>query len=150
MILGKVTYVGGVQLLNHVQLFATPWTAACQASLYSSISWSLLKLLSIELVMVSNHLILCCPFSSCPQYFPTSRVFSNESTLLIRWPKYWSFRRSLSCPKTQLICKVGSSNIYLGEGNGNPLQYSCLENPRDGGAWWAAVCGVSQSWTQLN
>ena len=83
MILGKVTYVGGVQLLNHVQLFATPWTAACQASLYSSISWSLLKLLSIELVMVSNHLILYFPLLLLPSIFLSIWVFSDESPLVL-------------------------------------------------------------------
>ena len=80
-----------VQPLGHVQLFATPWTAACQASLSIANSQSLLKLMSIESVMPSNHLILCCPLLSCPQSFPAIRVFSNGSALHIRWPKYWSF-----------------------------------------------------------
>ena len=79
-----------VQSLIHVRLFATPWTAARQASLSITNSWSLLKLMSIELVMPSNHLILCCPFL-LPLIFPSIRVFSNESVLCIRWPKYWSF-----------------------------------------------------------
>ena len=68
-----------------------PWTAACQAALSFSISWSLLKLMSIELVMLSNHLILCRPLLLPPSIFPSIRVFSNESVLHIRWPKYWSF-----------------------------------------------------------
>ena len=72
----------------------TPWTAACQASLSFTISWSLLKLMSIESMMPSNHLILCHPFS--PSIFPSIRVFSNESVLRIRWPKDWSFRLSHS------------------------------------------------------
>ena len=72
----------------------TPWTAACQASL-STNSWSLLKLLSIELVMPSNHLILCHPLLLPPSIFPSIRVFSNESFLHIRWPKYWSFSFSI-------------------------------------------------------
>ena len=80
-----------VQLLSHVQLFATPWTAAGQASLSITSSQSLLKLMSIELVMPSNHLILCHPFLLPPSIFPSIRVFSNESVLHIRWPKYWSF-----------------------------------------------------------
>ena len=74
--------------LSHVQLFATPWTAACQASLSSINSLSLLKLMSIELVRLSNHLILCCPLPLPPSIFPSIRVFSNESVLCIRWPKY--------------------------------------------------------------
>ena len=85
-----------VQLLSHVQLFATPWTAAHQASLSITNSQSLLKLMSIELVMPSNHLILCCPFLLPPSIFPSIRVFSNESVLCVRWPKYWSFSFSIS------------------------------------------------------
>ena len=84
-----------VQSLSHVQLFATPWTEACQASLSITNSGSLLKLMSIELVMPSNHLILCHPFFS-PSIFPSIRVFSNESVLWIKWPKYWSFSFSIS------------------------------------------------------
>ena len=78
------------QLLSCVQLSATSWTAAHQASLSITNSWSLLKLLSIESVMPSNHLILCCPLLP-PSIFPSIRVFSNESALPIKWPKYWSF-----------------------------------------------------------
>ena len=74
----------------------TPWTAAHQASLSFTISWSLLKLMSIELVMPSNHLVLCCPFLLLPSIFPSIRVFTNESALHIRWPKYWSFSFNLS------------------------------------------------------
>ena len=80
-----------VQLLNCVPLFATPWTAARQASLSITSSWSLPKLMSIKSVMPSNHLILCHPLLFPPSIFPSIRVFSNESTLRIRWPKYWSF-----------------------------------------------------------
>ena len=76
--------------------FATPWTAAHQASLSMTNSWSLLKLMSIESVMPSNHLILCRLFLLLPSIFPSIRVFSNESVLLIRWPKYWSFSFSIS------------------------------------------------------
>ena len=82
--------------LSRVRLFATPWTAACQASLSITISWSLLKLMSIELVMPSNHLILCRPFLLPSSIFPSISVFSNESTLRIRWPKYWSFSFNIS------------------------------------------------------
>ena len=80
-----------VQSLSHVWLFATPWTAACQASLSITNSQSLLKLISIESVMSSNHLILCHPFLLLHSIFPSIKVFSNESVLHITWPKYWSF-----------------------------------------------------------
>ena len=85
-----------VQSLSHVWLFATPWTAACQASLSITNSWSLLKLLSTESVMPSNHLILCHPLLLLPSIFPNIRVFSNELVLCIRWPKYWSFSFNIS------------------------------------------------------
>ena len=85
-----------VQLLSHVQLFSTPWTAARQASLSITNSWSLLKLMSFESVMPSNHLILCCPLLLLLSIFPSIRVFSSESTLRIKWPKYWSFSFNIS------------------------------------------------------
>ena len=81
---------------NHIQLFVTLWTAACQASLSFTNSWSLLKLMSIESVMPSNHLILCRPLLLLPSVFPSIRVFSNESVLRIRWPKDQSFSFSIS------------------------------------------------------
>ena len=79
-----------VHSLSHVQLFASPWTAKCQASLSFTILLSLLKLMSIESVMPYNHLVLCCPLL-LPSIFPSIRVFSNQWSLRIRWPKYWSF-----------------------------------------------------------
>ena len=85
-----------VQSLSCVQLFGTPWTAACQASLSYTIFRSLLKLMSIELVMPSNHLILHRPLLLLPSICPSIRVFSNESALCFRWPKYWSFSFSTS------------------------------------------------------
>ena len=85
-----------VQLLSHVWLFATPWTTACQASLFITNSRSLLKCTSIESVMPSNHPILCHPLLLLPSIFPSIRVFSNESALHIRWPKYWSFSFNIS------------------------------------------------------
>ena len=85
-----------VRLLSCVRLFATPWTAACQASRSSTNSQSLLRLVSIESVMSSNHHILCCPLLLLPSIFPIIRVFSNELALGIRWPKYWSFSFSIS------------------------------------------------------
>ena len=92
-----------VQLLSRVGLFVTPWTAAHQASLSITSFQSLLKLMSIGSVMPSNHLILCCPLLLLPSIFPSIRVFSNDSVLHIRWPKYWSFSFSIS-----------SSNEYSG------------------------------------
>ena len=85
-----------VQWLSHVWLFVTPWTAACQTSLSFTISQSLLKLMSIESAMPSNHLILCRPLLLPSSIFPSIRVFSNELALYIRWPKYWSFSNSPS------------------------------------------------------
>ena len=85
-----------VQSLSHVQLFATPWTAARQASLSITNSQSFLKVMFIESVMPSNHLILCCPLFLLTSIFPSIRVFSNESALHIRWLKYWSFSFSIS------------------------------------------------------
>ena len=91
-------HINSVQLLSCVRLFVTPWTAACQASLSITNSWSLLKLMSIESVMPSNHLIFSCSLLLPPSIFPSIRVFSNESVLFIRWPKYWSFSFNISPP----------------------------------------------------
>ena len=99
MVLPLVMYkcdFSSVQSLSHVQLFATPWTAARQASLSFTISRSLLKFMSIELVMPSNHLILCHPLLLLPSIFPSIKIFSNESALHIRRLKYWSFDFSIS------------------------------------------------------
>ena len=85
-----------VQSLNRTQFFATPWTAARQASLSFTISQRLLKLMCIESMLPSNHLILCLPLLLQPSIFPSIRVFSNESALRIRWPRYWSFCFSIS------------------------------------------------------
>ena len=94
--------ISSVQSLSHVRLFVTPWTAAHQASLSITNSQSLLKLMSMEFVMPSNHLILCHPFLP-PSIFPSISIISNESVLGIRWPKYWNFSFS-----------IGSSNDYSG------------------------------------
>ena len=115
-----------VQSLSRVQLFATPWTAARQASLFITKSWSLLKLMSMELVMPYNHLILCHPLCLLLSIFPSIRVFSNESVLCIRWPKYWNFSFSIS-PSTaysglisfkmdwlDLLAVQGLSRVFLG------------------------------------
>ena len=91
----KVQFIS-VQSLSHVQLFVTPWAATYQASLSFTISWSLLKFMSFKSVMPSNHLNLCHPLLLLPSIFPSLRVFSNESVLHIRWPKYWSFSFNIS------------------------------------------------------
>ena len=102
----KQCLLSPVQTLSRVQLFATPWRAACQAFLSINSSRSLLKLISIELVMPSNHLILCHPLPLLPSIVPNIRVFSNESVLCIRWPKYWSFSFSINTSNeySGLIC----------------------------------------------
>ena len=103
-----------VQSLSHVQLFVTPWTEACQAFLSITNSQSLLKLMSIQLVMPPNHLSLCGPFLLLPSVFSSTRVFSNESVLYIRWPKYWSFSFSIS-PSNEhsgLISFKGLSRVF--------------------------------------
>ena len=102
----KHTYVGWkkelwllsyiVPLLNHIHLFATPWTIACQSPLSFTISQNLLKFMSIESVILSNHVILCCPLLLLCSIFPSSRVFSSESALRIKRPKYWNFSFSIS------------------------------------------------------
>ena len=205
-----------VQSLSCVWLFEAPWTVACQVSLSITNSQNLLKLMSIESVMPSNHLILCHPLLLLPSIFPSFKVFSNESVLCIRWPKNQSFSFSIIPSKEiprlisfrmdwlDLLAVQGTlksllqhhsskasilqwsvffmvqlshphmttgkvialtrwafvdevmsllfnmlSRLVIGEGNGKPLQCSCLENPRDGGAWWAAVYGVAQSRTRL-
>ena len=94
-----ISRISSVQSLSRVQLFATPWTAACQASLSITNSRSSLRLMSIDSVMPSSHLILCRPLLLLPPIPPSIRVFSNESTLSMRWPKYWSFSFSISPSK---------------------------------------------------
>ena len=109
-----------VQSLSHALLFVTPWTAACQASLSFTIPRSLLKFISIELVMPSNHLILCCPLLLLPSILHSIRVFSNELALCIRWPKYWRFSFSI-CP----------SNEYSGLISFSIDWYSCPRDSQD-------------------
>ena len=96
--------ISSVQSLSRVQVFATPWSSACQVSLSFTNSQSLLKLMS---KVPSNHLILCCPLLHLPSIFPSIRVFSNESVLHIRWPNYWSFSFSIS------ICNEYSGLIFF-------------------------------------
>ena len=92
----SVQFSSGQVSPSVVSDFVTPWTAAVQASLSITNSWSLLKLMAIESVMLSNHLILCHPLLLLPSIFPSIRVFSNQSVLHVRWPKYWSFSFSIS------------------------------------------------------
>ena len=101
--MNKWTKYKGLLLFSHVRLFATPWTAAYQAPLSSTISWNLLRFVSIESVMPSSHLILCCLLLLLPSILPSIRVLSSESALCIRWPQYWSFSFTIS-----------SSNEYSG------------------------------------
>ena len=109
-----------VQSLSHVQLFVTPWTAACQASLSFTISWILLKLMYIQPVMPSNHLILCHLLLLLPSNFPGIRVFSNELSFCIRWTKYWSFifHISRSNEYSGLICPFGLTGLIALQSKG--------------------------------
>ena len=115
-----------VQSLSRVRLFATTWTAACQASLSITNSRSLLKLMSIESVMPSNHLILCHPLLLLPSIFPSIRVFSNESTLHIRWPKHWSFSFSIS-PSSEysglVSFRIDRFDLLAGQGTLKSLNF---------------------------
>ena len=112
-----VTQFSSVQSLSRVRLFSTPWTTAHQASLSITNSWSLPKLISIELVMPSNSLIPCRPLLLLPSIFPSIRIFSNESVLHIRWPKYWSFSTNPSNEYSGLISfRIDWSDILAVQG----------------------------------
>ena len=110
------TQFGSFQLLCRVRLFATPWTAARQASLSITNSWSLPKLMSIESVMPSNHLMFCHLLLLQPSIFPSIRVFSNESAVHIRWPKYWSFSISPSDEYSGLIFRMDWLHLLAVQG----------------------------------
>ena len=128
--------------------FATPWTAAPQASLSFTISRILLKLISINSVMLSSHLILCCPLL-LPSIFFSIRVFSNESTLHLGSPQVVLVIKYLPANAGDVrdTGLIPESGRFPGEGNGNPLQYSCLENPMDRETLWATVHGITWSQT---
>ena len=162
MILSRRSLSPSVQSLSHVRLFATPLTAAHQASLSITNSWSLLKLMSIESVMPSNHLILCHPLLFLPSSFPSIRVFSNETVLHISLPKYW--RRSLWKPKPPkkphiwLILIICGSilvnlptcwNVFLISKsiNAHMLSWSLTDMQR-GGNWYPGVHAPSWGWTK--
>ena len=149
-----------VQLLSCVRLLLTPWTAAHQASLSFTVSQSLLKLMSIESVTPSNHLILNCSLFLLPSIFPSIRVFSQRrqwhpTPALLPGKSHgwrslvghspWGHEESDTTERLHFHFSLSC----IGEGNGSPLQRSCLENPRDGGASWAAIYGVTQSRTRL-
>ena len=116
--LEKLSLFSSVQLLSCVRLFATPWSAARQASLSITNSRSPPRPMSIELVMPSNYLILCCPLLLLPPIFPSIRVFSNESALRIRWPKYWSFSFNISPSKEHpgLIFRMNWLDLFAVQG----------------------------------
>ena len=136
----------------------TPWTAALQTSLSFTVSQSLLKFISTELVILFNHLILCCPLFLLPSVFPRIRVFCNELSPFIRWPNYCSFTispfneysglisdgKESACSAEDLGLIPGSGRSS-GEGKDYPLQYSCLENFMDRRTLRAAVPGVTES-----
>ena len=143
---------------------ATSWNAPCQAPLSSTISWSLLKFMFIESVMLFNHLIIYHPLLLLPSIFPSIRIFSGELAFHIgrrKWQCTPIFLPGESQGQRSLVgCHLwGHTELdtterlhfqfslsCIGEGNGNPLQCSCLENPRDRGVWWAAIYGVAQGW----
>ena len=157
----KIDSVQSVQSLSRVQLFATSWTAAHQDSLSITNSWSLFKLLSMESVMPSNHLILCHPLLLLPSIFPSIRVFFNESVFQIRWPKSQSFSFNISpsivysglvsfrMDWLDLLEVQGTLKSLLQHHSSKASVCSCLENLRDRGARWAAISGVTQSRTPL-
>ena len=125
-----LTVVVVLQLLSRVQLFVTPWTATHQASLSFTVSLSLVKLMSIESVMSFNHLILCHPLFLLPSIFPSIRVFSSESALLIRWPKYWSFSSSSSIEYSGLISfTIDWFDLLAVQGTLKSLLQNQFENP---------------------
>ena len=151
----KLALLFVVQSLSRVWLFETPRTVARQTSLSFTISWSLSKLTSNDSVMPYNHLILCHPLFLLPSIFPSIRVLG-----VLYWLKYHNKLYHIQNLYKSNIKEYAfqykrcwfdpSSGIFPGEGNGNPLQYSCLENPMDRGDWWATVHGVAKSRTRLS
>ena len=135
-------FLSSVQSLSRVRLFTTPWTAAHQASLSITNSQRLLKLMSIELVMPSNHLILCYPLLFLPSIFPSIRVFSNESTLRMRWPKYWSFSISPSNEYSGLISfKIAWFDLLAAQGT--------LKSLLPHHSWKASILLIKETFVQI-
>ena len=137
-------FVVAVQSLSHVQLSVNSWTTAHKASLSFTISWSLLKSISIELVIPSNHLILCCSLLLLPSIFPSIRVFSKESDFCIRWPKYWSFRISPSNKYSELISfRIDWFDVLAAQRTlKSPLQH---HNSKASILWYSAFFMVQSS-----
>ena len=134
----------------------TPWTGAFHASLSFTIFQSLLKLMSIELVMSSNHLILCCPLLLLPSVFPSIRVFSKNSDLCIRWPKYWSFSFSISPSNDDMGrvvgggFRIGSSCILVVDScqcMAKPIQYCKVKSKNKNKNWKQLKCPQSKDWS---
>ena len=115
LIIWPFRIIQSVQSLSHVRLLVTPWTTACQALLSTISSWSLLKLMPIELVMPFNHVVLCHPLLLPPSILPSFRVFSNESVLHIRWPKYWSFSFNIILP-INISFRMDWLDLLVGKG----------------------------------
>ena len=137
--------ISSAQSLSCVQLFVTPWTAARQASLSVTNSRSLPKLTSIESVMTSNHLILCCPLL-LPSIFPSIRIFSNESALHIRWPKYWSFSfKSVLPMNTQDWSPLGWTGQITLQSKGLSKVFSCSVVSNSFTTPWTVTCQVPLS-----
>ena len=151
MLLVLSVQFSSVQSFSRVQLFATPWTAACQASLSITNSWSSLRFTSIESVMPSSHLILCRPLLLLPPITPSIRVFSNESTLHMRWPMYWSFSFSIIPSKEHpglisfimdwldLLAVQGTlkSPLQHHSSKASILRLQCRKAKNLGDGWWS-------------
>ena len=143
--------ISSVQFLSRVWLFVTPWTAACQASLSIANSQSLLKLMSIESVMPSNHLILCCPLLLLPSVFPSIRVFSNESVLHIWWPDYWSFSFSISpSRKYSGLISFRMNWFHLPEGQGTLKSLLQHHSSKPSILWCSVLCTVQLSYPYIH
>ena len=140
-----------VQSLSHIRLFVTPWTAARQASLYIINSRSLPKLMSIESVMPFNHLILCRPLLFLPSIIPSIKVFSNESALIIRWPKHWSFSFNIS-PSNEhpglIFFRLDWLDLFAGQGTLNSLLQH--HSSKVSILWHSALWSNSHTYTWLS
>ena len=152
VLVDKYFEISSVHSLSCVWLFETPWTAIRQTSLSSTNSWSLLKLVSIELVMPSNHLIFCRPLLLLPSIFPSIRVFSNESVLRIRWPKYWSFSFSIS-PSNEhpglISFRMDWLNLFAVQGTLKSLlqNHSSKASPGEEMAHHFSILALRTPWT---
>ena len=147
---GTEVQFSSVQSLSHVRLFATPWIAACQASLSITNSRSSPKLMSIESVMPSSHLILCCPLLLLPPIPPSIRVFYNKSTLCMRWPKYWSFSFSISpCNEHAGLVSFRMDWLDLLAVQGTLKSLLQHHSLKASNLWCSAFFTVQLSWTEV-